>query len=164
MIRTMNGFVLVCCFTVGCASGFNRGGQTGAARGTITVSDRNTRVVLRGPAVVHAYASTSAARLFSAPLIVGNDEDCRAQLASREQADVTSGGADYARLTLTVQPGEVLCITSARSRTEELLWHVHPVVHGGSATAGWRDAEVPAARAQPLLAPGLRPTSAIKSK
>jgi hypothetical protein len=124
MKRSIISFAFSSTLAFGCAGGINRGAQAVTARGTVTMAGPLTRAVLRGPAVVHAYASTSAPSLFAAPLVSGTDADCRAQPGGAHA--ITPGAEDYARLTLTVQPGEVLCITTtSRRHADDVLWHAH---------------------------------------
>jgi hypothetical protein len=125
MIRTIASLALVSATTVGCAGALDQTRQPVTARGALTMEGPVTRAVLRGPAMVHVSVSTSAPLLFAAPWVHGTDEDCRAMVASRGLGGATRGGADYARLTMSVSRDEVLCVTTSRRRTDELLWHAH---------------------------------------
>jgi hypothetical protein len=125
----MKSLALVFSLALGCARGLNGPAQPVTARGAVTLDGPVARAVLVGPAVVHAYMSSSAPALFAAPRVRGTDEDCRDAGASR--SPLTRGGADYARRTLELQRDEVLCVVTSRGRTDEVLWHVH----GGSGRA-----------------------------
>jgi hypothetical protein len=104
----------------------------------LTAKGPSTRVVLTGPAVLNAYASSSGQTLFYARAVHGTDQDCQAQIASGAPARAVRAVGDYGRITLTVNAGEVLCMTTAHHRTEELLWRAHVLPQPPHVTASLR--------------------------
>jgi hypothetical protein len=108
----------------GCAgTGVTRSGPASATRGSVVTHGQSVKAIVQGPTVIHAFAANSGGALFTVPFVTGSDSDC---------GTISSGGTHRPaaippdqRVVLTVEPGQIACLVTAKARTFELLWHAH---------------------------------------
>jgi len=111
----------------GCSGGLHAGGARGAltARGVLEAGGPAPKVVLRGPGVLYAFASSSRLTYYYASTVHGTDEDCQAPRQDADLARPTRARPDYGRVTLTLKAGEVVCVDTSGRKNAELLWRAY---------------------------------------
>jgi hypothetical protein len=131
----MKTFTLVLLGLVATAAGCATGGEV---RGSALVVGAGTaKVFAVGPAVVHAYSLDRGGEVFLAPAVAGGtDADC-ARARDAGIAPRTALKVDQ-RNVVNVPVGEVVCITTARNRPYEVMWHAWntPAAAAGTRLAG----------------------------
>jgi len=113
--------------SVGCAGlGGATARETGLRRGAVVTHQQEVKAFVAGPAVVRAYAGSAGGAIYVVPVVSGGDRDC-----SRIASDATPVVAERTA-TLTVQEGEIACLSTATTRSYELLWRARLGDHGSS--------------------------------
>ena len=99
--------------------GFAAIAHAGEGRGQVQVPAAAAKVVVAGPAAIHAYSEFSGAKLFVVEAVTGTDRDCQ---VGASKAGSSALAADRVE-TLTVRSGQIACVASTGNRSVELLWH-----------------------------------------
>jgi hypothetical protein len=111
----------------GCATvGGGRSGAASTTRGSMVVHGRSAKVVVHGPAVIHAYAVDRGGSLYTVPVVTGSDSDC---IVAADDVRRSASIRPDQRLVQTVEPGEMACLATSVTRDFELLWHAHKDVN-----------------------------------
>ncbi|MEO5769304.1 MAG: hypothetical protein ABIS92_13215 [Polyangia bacterium] len=119
-IQTLRGLVGTLVLVVVGAAGCATAPSGVVARGTVVSRAAATRLIVSGPATVHAYAGFTGGEIHSAPAVTGTDADC---------AHITNGGSGAVTvprdrvISVTVAAGDVACLRTTADRGYELLWH-----------------------------------------
>lgn len=113
--------VLLAAMASGCATTARNPGGAGEVvqRGAVVTRGPAAVAVVRGPAVLHAYAQFAGGALYTAPAVAGDDRDCLTATGDR-----TAVRAER-RLSLVVPAGEVACLATETRGAFELVWHAH---------------------------------------
>ena len=117
-MNTIKILSLVSFLSLGLA-GAAKAGEGAATRGQVQVPAAAAKVVVAGPAAIHAYSEFSGAKLFVVEAVTGTDRDCQ---MGASKAGSSALAADRIE-TLTVRSGQIACVASTGDRSVELLWH-----------------------------------------
>src|SRR5436190_2140561 len=102
-MNTIKILSLVSFLSLGLA-GAAKAGEGAATRGQVQVPAAAAKVVVAGPAAIHAYSEFSGAKLFVVEAVTGTDRDCQPLGASK--AGSSALAADRVE-TLTVRSGQI---------------------------------------------------------
>ena len=112
-------FVAVVFLIVGAFSGCATSSPRLPTRGTVLSNSPGNRVIVAGPATVHAYAGFAGGEIYNSPVVTGADADC----SSRRQGDVAIPVPADRVVSIEVPAGAVACLHTWDDGAYELLWH-----------------------------------------
>src|SRR5882724_316856 len=118
-MRTLSKLLAISSLALGCASAPVGRSPAANLRGDVVGAGPSVKLVVVGPADIHAYSAFAGGAIYTVPAVSGSDRDCgstRAGLTTLEPDRVHA---------LRVEAGQVACLAIVKKGSFELMWHGH---------------------------------------